>query len=169
MARKDYYRNSYNTYIDGNTVRREQAVPQREPAPRREPVPGKSREQIERERERRLAAKRNREHAMSMGRGHIVFLTAATLVCCIVCGLFIYLQSNITTRMSSITSLETQLNSVKSDNASAENRLETVMTLDEIREKADELGMVYPSSDQIQYYSVESSDYMNQYGDVASR
>lgn len=160
MERRDYYN---STYIEGNTVRKQQAAPKREPAPR------KSREQIIRERDRRLAAKRNRQHAMSMNRGYVIFLTAATLVCCMVCVLFIHLQSNITTHMASIASLETQISDLKADNAAAENRLETTMTLEEVKAKAAELGLVYPSSDQIQYYSVENSDYMNQYGDVASR
>lgn len=160
MERRDYYQ---NTYIEGNTVRRQQTVP------KRESVPQKSREQIIRERDRRLAAKRNRQRALSINRGYVMFLTAATLVCCMVCVLFIHLQSNITTHMADIASLETQISDLNADNAAAENRLETTMTLEEIKARAGELGLIYPASDQIKYYSVENSDYMNQYGDVASR
>ena len=167
------YRNNdrEHTYIDGNTVRRQQAVPQRrEGVPgRKKELPQRSKEEIIRDRERQRAAKRNRQRALAVNRGYVMFLAAATLICCGVCAVFIYFQSNITTHISSIASLETQLSDLKADNDAAENRLETAMTLDEIKARAGELGLVYPGSDQIRHYSVESSDYMNQYSDVASR
>ena len=41
------------------------------------------------------------------------------------------------------------------------------MNLETIKEKAQkDLGMSYADSDQIVYYSVDNSDYMNQYGSV---
>ena len=152
-----------NTYIEGNTVRRNQAVPGHAVPKRGPEVPQRSREEIIRDRQRRLAAKRNQQRAMAMNRGYVFFLSLATLICCGVCALFIHLQSNITTRMSDIAELETQISEKKADNDAAENRLETTMTLEEIKAKAAGLGLVYPSSEQIQHYSVESSDYMNQY------
>jgi len=156
------------TYIEGNTVRRQQSVPnRRQTAPERQPVlPDKTREEIIRDRERRLSAKRNLNRALSINPGYVLFLTAATAVCFCACILFVHLQSNITTHMSVITSLETQISDLKSDNEAAENRLESEMTLAEVKQRAAELGLVYPSSAQIQCYSVENSDYMNQYSDV---
>lgn len=169
MAYKKEYRE--HTYIDGNTVRRQQAVPQRrETAPgRRQEVPQRSREEIIRDRERQRAAKRNRQRALAVNRGYVMFLTVVTLLCCGVCAVFLYFQSNITTHISSIASLEQQVSELKDDNDAAQSRMETSMTLDEIKTRAGELGLVYPGPDQIQHYSVESSDYMNQYSDVASR
>ena len=166
--RKRTYRNEYreHTYTDGNTVRRHQAVPAPE---RRKEVPQRSREEIIRDRERQRAARRNRQRALAVNRGYVIFLAAATLLCCGICAVFIYFQSNITARISAIASLESQVSELKSDNDAAEKRLETSMTLDEIKARAGELGLIYPGSDQIQYYSVESSDYMNQYSDVSSR
>ncbi len=157
------YGTGKRTYIEGNAVRREQTVPKREPA-----NPPKSREEILRERERRHYAKRNRERAMSINLGYVIFLTAAAAICFFVCMLFIHLQSDITAHMSAIATLETEVSDQKSDNDAAENRLETTMTLDEVRLRAEELGLVYPSAEQIQYYSIENSDYMNQYSDVDS-
>ncbi len=44
------------------------------------------------------------------------------------------------------------------------------MDLEEIRQKATgELGMVYPGKDQIIYFEVDSSDYMNQYQDIPAK
>ena len=162
MARK--YDDNSRMYIEGNAVRREQTVPKREPA-----VAPKSREEIRRERERYLYAKRNRDRAMSITPGYVVFLTIAAAICFFVCMIFIHLQSDITAHMSEITALEAEVSDQKSDNDAAENRLETTMTLDEVKLRAEELGLIYPSSEQIQYYSVESSDYMNQYSDVDSQ
>lgn len=167
------YRNNdrERTYIDGNTVRRQQAVPQRrEGVPgRKKELPRRPEEESIRIRERQRAAKRNRQRALAVSRGYVAFLAVVTLMCCGVCAVFIYFQSNITAHISSIASLETQISDLKADNDAAESRLETAMTLDEIKTRAEELGMIYPGADQIQDYSVESSDYMNQYSDVASR
>ncbi len=162
-------------YIEGNTVRSRQAAPNRQEAapdhrqttPRRQPVlPEKTREEVIRDRERRLSAKRNANRAMAINLRYVLFLTAATVVCFCACMLFAHLQSDITTHMSAITSLETQISDLKSDNDAAESRLESGMTLAEVKARAAELGLVYPSSAQIQYYSVENNDYMNQYSDV---
>ncbi|MCD8150701.1 MAG: hypothetical protein LUE92_14315 [Clostridiales bacterium] len=163
MAQRYDYRNT--AYIEGNVVRRQQAVPQREPeVPKRKPtVPQKSREEVLRERERRLHAKRNLARSAAFDRGYLVYLTAVMAICGLLCFAFLYLQSGITTRMSAITELETTVNDLQSENDAAESRLETSMTISEIRERAEELGLVYPSSDQIQYYSMENNDYMNQY------
>ncbi len=158
--RRTYSRNS--TYVEGNTVRKAQTEPKRQ-------VPKKSQRQLREERERRQAADRNLERAMVLNRGYVAFLTAATAVCFVVCLTFIHLQSGITEQMASITAMETELSDQKAANDLAESRLETSMTLDEVKERAAEMGLVYPETSQIQYYSVENSDYMNQYTDVASR
>ncbi len=160
--RREYYADS--VYIEGNTVRRQQAEPQRKPE-----TPAKSRKQIREENERKQAANRNLERAMALNRGYIAFLTVATVVCFIVCLTFIHLQSNITEHMSAISAMETELSNQKAENDLIESHLETSMTLDEVKARADEMGLVYPSTSQIQYFTVENSDYMNQYTDVASR
>ena len=98
----------------------------------------------------------------------VAFLAAATVVCFLVCAIFIYLQSDVTTRMANIASIESQIAEVKADNVAAEKRLETTMNLDQIKEAAKNLGLIMPGSEQVRYYSVENSDYMNQYGEIPS-
>lgn len=159
------YRNNRNYregYIEGNVVRTGQA------APKTKTQPQKSREELERERIRRRAAKRNQQRAMSMNLGYIVFLTVATIVCFAVCAMFIHIQSDITARMANIASLESQIEEVKADNTAVEKRLETTMNLDQVKAAAAGLGLTYPSREQIQYYTVENDDYMNQYGEIPS-
>ena len=47
------------------------------------------------------------------------------------------------------------------------NEVMTTTNLSEIKDKAiNELGMVYATSNQIVYYSVDGSDYMSQYHDI---
>lgn len=157
-------RNKKNAYVHGNTVRRMEAVPEYEPK-RREPQ--RSPEEERKRRQRQLAAKRNIQKTQKMNGRFIVFLAAATVVCAVFCGLFIHMQSDITMNMENVAALETQISDLKADNDAVEKRLETTMSLGEIKEKAvKELGMKYPASDQIVEFSVENSDYMNQYGSV---
>ena len=151
------------SYIEGNVVRQTEEVPQR-----RKDYEEKTREQLQRERMRRNAAKHNAQRALAMNRGYVMFLVCATVVCCAVCGVFLYLQSDVTTRLANIATIESEIADMKSDNVAAEKRLETTMSLDQIKDAAIGLGLVIPGSEQVRYYSVENSDYMNQYGEIPS-
>ncbi len=152
-------------YIDGNTVRRVQEMPAR-----RQPQPKtKSFEEVRRERDRKAAVRRNMQRAMALNRRYVAFLTIATVICLIACVYFINLQSDISARMSDIAATETAISEQKAANDILESKVETGMTLDQVKERADELGLVYPETSQIEYFSVESDDYMNQYADVASK
>ena len=131
-SRDRHYRR--DSYIEGNVVRQRERVPGRSVQPAE-----KTREQLHQERMRKNAARQNQQRAMAMDRGYVAFLAAATVVCFLVCAIFIYLQSDVTT-----------------------------MNLDQIKEAAKNLGLIMPGSEQVRYYSVENSDYMNQYGEIPS-
>ena len=152
-----------DSYIEGNVVRRREIAPDRKVQPAE-----KTKEQLHQERMRRNAARQNQQRAMAMDRGYVAFLAAATVVCFMVCAIFIHLQSDVTTRMANIASIESQIADVKADNVAAEKRLETSMNLDQVKEAAKNLGLIMPGSEQVRYYSVENSDYMNQYGEIPS-
>lgn len=160
-SRDRHYRR--DSYIEGNVVRQRESVPGRSVQPAE-----KTREQLHQERMRKNAARQNQQRAMAMDRGYVASLAAATVVCFLVCAIFIYLQSDVTTRMANIASIESQIAEVKADNVAAEKRLETTMNLDQIKEAAKNLGLIMPGSEQVRYYSVENSDYMNQYGEIPS-
>ena len=155
-------RKNQNSYIEGNVVRKRQAEPAYRPAPQ------KTREELERSRNIKRAAKRNQQRELSMNLGYVCFLTLATAICFLVCIAFVHVQSDITTRMGTIASLESQISEVKADNAAVSKRLETTMNLDEVKKAAKDMGLVYPGKKQINYYSVKNSDYMNQYGEIPS-
>ena len=162
------YRNAdlYAEYVYGNTVRKTQVAPayepQREPARRPERTP----EQERALRQRKAAAKKNQQKAMVMNGRYVLFLSAVTLVCAIVAGLFVMMQADVTTNMKNIAALESQISELKIANDATEKRLDTTVNLDEIKEEALALGMTYPAEGQIVEYSVAHSDYMNQYSDI---
>ncbi len=159
---REYHADSI--YVEGNTVRRAQAVPKEKPE-----EPHLTRKEIQDQRVKQQAVNRNVERAMALNRGYVVFLAVATVICFMVCLAFINVQSNITESMNSISTMETALSNQKAANDLAESRMETSMTLDEVKIRAQEMGLIYPTTSQIEYFTVESSDYMNQYTDVASR
>ena len=144
-------RNRAAYQVDGNTVRRMEAMPDY----RKERRGRQEREREEELRKRRRAAARNQEKALRMSKSYVVFLTMAVTV------------FGVTARMKAIASLESQVTDLKADNDEAYKRINTAVDLDAIKEKAiDELGMFYATQDQIVYYSVDKTDYMNQYNEI---
>lgn len=147
-----------NAYIQGNTARKLNYVPQQETR--------RVEERRVDERVRRQVQK-NRQRAMQLSPAYILFLSVAVLVTVGICGLYISLQSNINKQMSNIATLESQLLELRTDNDAALKRVEASINLDEIKAFAmEELGMVYPQKDQIVYFEVDTNDYMNQYQDI---
>ncbi len=152
-------------YQDGNTVRK----PEFYVAPARA-LP--TREQ--REREKREAARINqkitdRRRAAELRKQRFltnIMLLSVIMLCTIMVG-YVYLQTSVSTKMKHVASLKTELSDVKADNKAAESRIATTINLGDIKEKAiNDLGMVYATSSQIVYYSVDSTDFMSQYYDI---
>ena len=160
-------------YIEGNTVRKMEAVPQRrgEQVHRElEHKQEKDRIREERQREARIAARRNQQKALQMSPGYVVFLAAAMAAMVGVCGVYLQLQSNITSRMKNVSVLESQVADLKMDNDTTLKRINTSIDLESIRNTAvNELGMVYPAKDQIVYFQIDTADYMNQYEDIPEK
>ena len=161
-----------NVYIDGNTVRRMEAAPDyREEKRRQERIREyhreKEQEALRAERER--AARRNSAKALKLSKGYVTFLTACAMIIAMSSVGYIKLQSNITSHMKAISSLESELEDIKTDNAATKKRINTATDLNHIKDVAiNQLGMVYAGENQIVYYSVDNDDYMNQYEDIPS-
>ncbi len=147
------YTDKNRAYIEGNTVRKLETLPDRMP-----------REREEKER------RENRQRAMQMGPGYVLFLTMAVILTVGVCLLYVQLQSDITQRTKNTAVLESKILDLRTDNDAAVRRLETSVNMDEVRNKAlNEMGMIYPTKDQIIYYHVDNEDYMNQYQDIPEK
>lgn len=151
------------TYIDGNTVRRMEAAPDY----RREREERIRREREKEQQRRQRAIRRNQERALRTSKSYVAFMTMAVLVFATFTGLYIKIQSDVTVRMKTIASLESQIADVKADNDEAYKRINTSVNLEAVREVAmAELGMSYAKESQIIYYSVGDDDYMNQYSEI---
>ena len=118
--------------------------------------------------ERRLREKRRAKIARARRKKlQSVYAMMAIVFCvCFFVG-YIYLQTKVNERTDNIAQLETQISALKADNGAAEARINTSANLANVRNTAlNELGMVYAGSDKIVYYSMETSDSMNQYNKV---
>lgn len=149
-----------NYYVDGNTVRRLEGEPEERRRRQRE------KEQEELKRRHRRAAKRNRERVSGINFGYVLFCSMALILLCGVCGAYIQLQSDITSRTKQISRLEGQIMDLKADNDAAVKRIDLSTDLDAVKEQAMGYGMRYAEPDQIIYYSIESNDYMDQYSEI---
>ena len=164
-------RNARGMYVDGNAVRKVQEVPGK---PYRAPGAQTAR----RVRENRPAAQakpkqlsreaqRNREKAMSMGRGFVVFLAVVSVAVLFCCVNYLQLKSELTGRMKTVASLESELSQIKEDNNAYESQVTSDVDLNTIKKLAiGRLGMNYPTDDQKKTYTMPSNSYVRQYQDV---
>lgn len=167
------YRRSSMNYIEGNTVRKLEAAPQR----RSDEVHRELKHKKERDKERetrqhqaRVSARKNQQKALQMSPGYVMFLTVAMVAMVGVCGVYLKLQSDIAGRMKTVAALESQVTDLKTDNDATLKRINTSINLENIKNTAiNELGMVYPSKDQIVYFEIDRADYMNQYEDIPEK
>lgn len=150
-----------NYYINGNTVRELEAPARRE---------RKSREEIEeinRRKRRKNAARRNRARALGMNRVYVAFLTLCVLAVAAAAVLLVQLQSGVSARMRRVSALESEVNDQRAENDARYKRIVTSVDLNHIKDVAmNELGMTYPTEDQVVYYTIENSNFMDQYGDI---
>ncbi len=149
-------------YVNGNAVRKIEA----EPLPN-QPVRRQDADEEAKRKRRQYAARRNRERALRMSRGYVLFLSFCVLVSAFAAGSYVMLQAQITRQLRSISSLESLVTDLKADNDANYKRIVTSVDLDYIKDVAmNQLGMDYASEDQVIYYTVENNDYMNQYSDI---
>lgn len=141
------------SYVYGNTVRRE--VQTISPAPAKKPKEISQRVQ------------KNRNKALHMNRGYVIFLAVAAVVALFACVQYLQLQSEITNRSKHITSMQQELADAREANTTKYNAVVNSMNLEEIREKAmTELGMVYAAADQIVEYKSPTSNLVTQYAEI---
>lgn len=141
------------SYVYGNTVHKENTVPQRELE--RKPKVVSQR------------VKKNRKNALHMSKGYVVFLTFAAVFALFACVQYLQLQAEVTTRSKNVTSLQQELEDKKEANTTKYNAVMDAMNLEEIREKAmNDLGMVYAQDGQIVTYEDPTSNSVVQYSKI---
>lgn len=107
--------------------------------------------------------RKNREKALYMSAGYVLFLVTALLTAAFILVNYIQLQAELTGLTKTVAAKESELNSLKVENDEAYNRIVNSIDLEEIRRIAiQELGMIYAGEGQVVIYENESHDYMRQ-------
>ncbi len=158
----DYRRTSY---VDGNTVRKLNAVPERRehtstPIPGRQPLP-----------ERRQVPERQERRAPRMVSGinmaSMLVLTIAIIATLYFCVEFLMLQYDVTAMEKEIVSMEHNLTTMKNENDAAYEQINSAYDLDYVYQVAvGELGMVYPNKNTVITYQSNDEGYVRQYRDI---
>jgi cell division protein FtsL len=154
-----------NYYINGTTVRELEAAPVR-----RVKEDPREAERRRKERIRKNAARRNRERAMHMNRGYVAFLTLCVMISVFCAFTYVKLQADVTYNMKHIASLKEQVADLKADNDANYKRITTSVDLNQIKEVAmNELGMSYATEEQVVYYTIDNTNFMDQYSDIPEK
>lgn len=159
-------------YVYGSAVRRlepEREEPKRREEPRRAPVRKQNASHLKKQRQQQRISKKNQQRALAMNMGYVAFLAAATIACAAACLFFIGAQSKMTASMKQVEALESQIEELQTQNNVLENQIAASIDINNVKRRAESYGMSYPTEDQIVHYSVNSSDYMDQYIEVPAR
>lgn len=147
-----------DSYVQGNTVRRVNAYPDRTQDEQRQKKANQRRSN---------AARKNRDKAKYMNIGYVLFLSVALLMIGYILISYIGLQSDITNSMKNIAKLERELNNLRLENDEEYSRITSSIDLEEVKRIAiQELGMTYAQEGQIIPFSGESKDYVRQTADI---
>lgn len=144
-------------YIYGNAVRKEQSVPYRRKKDSDEHVQEYTRKPNRYEKEQVRIMRRNT-------RISVAFMVMAGFFLMVMLFQYLHLRGDIALHASNITSLESDLVELRSDNKATRSRISAAEDIEHIKKTAmKKFGMTYPKEDQIVTYTVEESDYMYQY------
>lgn len=144
-----------NHYIDGNTVRK---ISSPQNIPSRQNV-----EKIRKQKAYRQAIRRNRQRAMAIGKGTLVAYTVALVVAVCAAVSLIKIQSSAIVLSRQNAALESKIADLKADNNVRYKELTSGINLNEIKQRAQELGMKPANENQIVYYEIEHRNNMDQY------
>lgn len=113
------------------------------------------------------AVRRNREKAVHMNIGYVLFLAAALMAASMLLVGYIRLQAENSVILDSIASKESQLNSMRMENDEEYSRILSSVDLDYVKSVAiNELGMRYAEEGQIIEVQVQGDDYVRQYQEM---
>ena len=153
VQRRTTNKRVYNTYVDGNTARKLNVVEELQNPTQPKKV--------------NHTVRKNREKALYMNLGYVLFLVAALASAAIILIGYIQIQAEITLAVKNIAAMESELNDLRLTNDENYARAASSVDLDEIRSVAiGELGMRYAKEGQIINVSGEGNDYVRQLADI---
>lgn len=153
VQRRTVNNKAYHTYVDGNTARKLNVVEELQNPTQPKKV--------------NHTVRKNREKALYMNLGYVLFLVAALASAAIILIGYIQIQAEITLAVKNIAAMESELNDLRLTNDENYARAASSVDLDEIRSVAiGELGMRYAKEGQIINVSGEGNDYVRQLADI---
>lgn len=111
---------------------------------------------VNREKKVILEHKRN----MRQDRRRLIKIVGILLVVTLLVSIFVKLSTEITTRLHTISTLESEVDRLHLVNEDADRRIRDKANVREIEQVAHSLGMSYPSQEMIVYYDIDEKDYM---------
>lgn len=158
--RSDRRRESYPYSVDGNTVRRLDAVPRRREEEHR-------REEERKRRKLRRRIKTQPVHLPGMEFSSLVFLMATAAVIFLACFAYIQVQNRVHKQKNQIVELESSIALQRESNDIAYQAVIDSVDLSDVYKKATKkLGMVQAKKNQIYSYKSKKSDTVKQYGEI---
>ena len=154
--RRNQYDYSGTSYVEGNTVRKLNVVPE------------VYREEEQYEIPQRRRQERNHPKTLSgINFASLIVLTVAIIATVYVCVDYLMMQSQVTQMNKQIVTMEKQIKTLANENDAAYKAINTAVNLEEIyRVAVEELGMVYPNKNEVITYESGSVDYVRQYEDI---
>ncbi len=154
--RQYQYENTRTSYVEGNTVRKLNAVPDIRREERSFPVPSPRRQE-----------QKQPKGMSGMNFASLVILTIAIIATVSVCVEFLKLQTEVSKMEKSIITLENDLTTLTNENDASYASIDTAYDLDDIyRVAVEELGMVYPNNNTVITYEPSNDEYVRQYEDI---
>ena len=156
--KRDYYQTEYNrtSYVEGNTVRKLNAVPDIQREERQYDLPSRRRQE------------QNQPKALSgINLASLLFLIVAISVTVFVCFEYLSLQTDVTHLSKVVETNQKKLTALTKENDATMDKMNAAVDLDKIYQTAvEDYGMVYPNKNTI--ISFESSDdsFVRQYEDI---
>lgn len=153
---------------DGNVVRKINEAPDTVAVPKKkQTVTRIDRQEIHRQNRNYRKTYRENEKAFTMSVPYVIFLTVAVIAVVVMCVEYLQLSAEVTGVKGNISSLESEIDTLTAQNDAIDYDINGYIDVDYIMKVAvEELGMVNPSKEQIQYYDSTISEYMKQYGDI---
>lgn len=116
------------------------------------------------EKRRRLHARnaRRRAHKRSLRAARLQLFSLCIGILMVGSMLFgsVYLQTRVSDEKKAISRLEDEFAEITGRNAALKSRIDTAINLNDIRDIAMGLGMVYAGNEHVVYYELNNTDYM---------
>ena len=117
-----------------------------------------------------VRAAQTRSRVRFVGGRYVIFLTVICAVAFLLCVYYLQQKSALTTKYENMASLQARYNTLKNDNDARYNQVISSVTLEDVKNAAiNRLGMHYPDSDHMRYYTLTDDSYVRQYTDVAEQ